>query len=533
MRRKGFTLVELLAVIAILALLVIITLPNVLSLFNNSKKNAFLVQARNTANVVQEQLFTSNDKTFDCNKILTGQKFKECDAALDNNNQLSVDLVGSGAFENFVMFDVTPNPSSGTFADLSNLKVLDVGNEKDFSESFIENNKINEPVFKIMTADEAINIESSLYDLSSSEKQQMKEEYNSYSSYLKINNNIINNTYSNSVPLYVKIVLPAGEYEMVFKYNDFNSNELIYNDDVITRYDDIDSTEEYYNSIFSKYNADSEKFTGTINIDKETTYYLAGYLNSGDKGPEITIKSQSSIKYNSDENIVLYPEEVSTYKDDGITYNGSNLSDSEFYTYSNLKDKEGIYKLIYAVKTNQGIKLYKKNVTVTNITSENCFKFNTETQEIEQYYYLENNVSSGNKCPMDVVIPNKISNVEVKSIGNTAFNCGCTSTVVKPTSSNMKYEINKIACFVYPIGIKSIILPEGLEYIGYEAFKDNNLSTVTIPSKVNHIGYGAFKNNELQNVTFNGDKNKINIQCEAFKGSKHSSSVNSIVEDCK
>ena len=34
MKRKGFTLVELLAVIAILALLVIIALPNVLKIFN-------------------------------------------------------------------------------------------------------------------------------------------------------------------------------------------------------------------------------------------------------------------------------------------------------------------------------------------------------------------------------------------------------------------------------------------------------------------------------------------------------------------
>ena len=34
MNKKGFTLVELLAVIAILALLIIIALPNVLEMFN-------------------------------------------------------------------------------------------------------------------------------------------------------------------------------------------------------------------------------------------------------------------------------------------------------------------------------------------------------------------------------------------------------------------------------------------------------------------------------------------------------------------
>ncbi len=42
MKKKGFTLVELLAVIAILAILVIIALPNVLELYKNARKNAFL-----------------------------------------------------------------------------------------------------------------------------------------------------------------------------------------------------------------------------------------------------------------------------------------------------------------------------------------------------------------------------------------------------------------------------------------------------------------------------------------------------------
>ena len=47
MKNKGFTLVELLAVIAILALLVIIALPNVLKMFNQAKKDTFLTEAKN------------------------------------------------------------------------------------------------------------------------------------------------------------------------------------------------------------------------------------------------------------------------------------------------------------------------------------------------------------------------------------------------------------------------------------------------------------------------------------------------------
>ena len=46
MKKKGFTLVELLAVIAILAILVIIALPNVINMFNNARKNSFLTEAK-------------------------------------------------------------------------------------------------------------------------------------------------------------------------------------------------------------------------------------------------------------------------------------------------------------------------------------------------------------------------------------------------------------------------------------------------------------------------------------------------------
>lgn len=46
MKKKGFTLVELLAVIAILAILVIIALPNVLSMYNEARKNAFTTEVK-------------------------------------------------------------------------------------------------------------------------------------------------------------------------------------------------------------------------------------------------------------------------------------------------------------------------------------------------------------------------------------------------------------------------------------------------------------------------------------------------------
>ena len=55
MKKKGFTLVELLAVIAILAILVIIAMPNVLDMFNKAKKDSFETEIRTIIKTVEKQ----------------------------------------------------------------------------------------------------------------------------------------------------------------------------------------------------------------------------------------------------------------------------------------------------------------------------------------------------------------------------------------------------------------------------------------------------------------------------------------------
>ena len=533
MKNKGFTLVELLAVIAILAILVIIAIPNVLKMFNDSKKNAFMVQARKTANVAQEHTVLSSDKTFDCNSLLTGQKFKDCTATVDKNNQVSVDVLGSGAYENFLMVDVTPNANSGTFVDLSKLNTIET--EKEFKESLVKDNKINEPTFKQMTADEVATLYSRIEAQTDEEKQRIRDEYNASLNHIKIENNIIKNTSSEWTHFAATMALTAGKYKIVYKLNNYIAELPFITDNLINNKENIKTNSDMFNYLyFTDYNIiDDENgnaiLTGTINISKDTKYYTLGAINKFGTGPEITIERMiPDFSINGDENIYLLPAEVSSYKDAGVSYKDKTLTGNDVYTYTNLKDKEGEYKYNYIIKTNQGVKILRRYITVANNTSEKCFEFNKETQEIKQYYYFENNKSGGKKCPMNVVIPEKISGVQVKSIGDSAFRYDCYRAIILPTVSLNKYEIRKVKCDTKPIGITSVVLPEGLESIGAYAFLGNNLKTVTIPSTVTWIGERAFASNQLQSVIFKGDKSKIKIGCGAFNGEKHSAEVNSL-----
>ncbi len=64
-KKKGFTLIELMAVIAIIAILAAVLVPTVSGYINRSKKTAIITQARNTVHAIE----TYNATALDANVI--------------------------------------------------------------------------------------------------------------------------------------------------------------------------------------------------------------------------------------------------------------------------------------------------------------------------------------------------------------------------------------------------------------------------------------------------------------------------------
>ena len=502
MKNKGFTLVELLAVIAILAILVIIAIPNVLKMFNDSKKNAFMVQARKTANVAQEHTVLSNDKTFDCNSLLTGQKFKDCTATVDKNNQVSVDVLGSGAYENFLMVDVKPDGTSGEFIDLSKLNTINVPK----TNSFLMTDDSSR--FELVGADEYAQIITAVNSSSMTEDElnSIKKEYQEMINGIKRKDGKF---YSDKeVFLLYKITIKDNE---IGKYNlnwqnpaeYINKKSLMDKGTHTPRPDDI----------LESYSLDESTYSvkGILNVNEADTYYFGVAFTSNlySSGVSLTQDSTLLLKGNETEYVKLedLPNNIKDYKDAGITIPNGKNDGNDYYSYTNFKKEVGSYKYNYIVKTSYGIKKLTRNIVVKKYTSDKCFAFDSKDGVITKYYDNEENDSSKPACPTDVVIPTKINNKDVLVIGKQAF----CKTYEKNTQDGR---------------ITSVDLPETLTVIEGSAFYGNKIKTLTIPKNVTEIQSSAFGNNLLQTVTFKGAK--IRGGCGAFNGEKHSAEVNSL-----
>ena len=110
---KGFTLVELLAVIVILAVILVIAVPKITDTIKNSKIASFESSAKTIAAQAEkkkmENEILDNTNPINCNNLvkLSNSDYISCSIYFDNNNNALVTLYGSGKFEGLQIINGT------------------------------------------------------------------------------------------------------------------------------------------------------------------------------------------------------------------------------------------------------------------------------------------------------------------------------------------------------------------------------------------------------------------------------------------
>ena len=138
MNKKGFTLVEILAVISILVILVIIAVPNIMKLFEKAKKESFVTNARNVYRLVSSK-FT--EESLKGNKIdiinsrgenkLDMNLKEDIDYCIILDNRGEVDKIAVGDSEYYIILQQINNINDINVLEVKegNIKTLDCKKE--------------------------------------------------------------------------------------------------------------------------------------------------------------------------------------------------------------------------------------------------------------------------------------------------------------------------------------------------------------------------------------------------------------------
>jgi prepilin-type N-terminal cleavage/methylation domain-containing protein len=130
--KRGFTLVELLAVVVILAILVIIALPNVLKMFVEAKKSTFVTEVQNIYNETAKKYISesmngekiSTISSKDSSKLdMTGEELDYC-IILDSQGKVEKLAVGNNSY--YIMLNDVESINSITKENVQEGKLSDM-----------------------------------------------------------------------------------------------------------------------------------------------------------------------------------------------------------------------------------------------------------------------------------------------------------------------------------------------------------------------------------------------------------------------
>ena len=117
-KKRGFTLVELLAVIVILAVILIIAMPKISDVIKNSKESSLVTTAKLIASQAEkkytENQVLDNSSTIKCSDVvkLNENDYGPCNITFDDKGNAKVTIVGKGKFEGMAVCNANKNSAS-------------------------------------------------------------------------------------------------------------------------------------------------------------------------------------------------------------------------------------------------------------------------------------------------------------------------------------------------------------------------------------------------------------------------------------
>ena len=117
-KKKGFTLVELLAVIVILAVILIIAMPKISDVIKNSKETSLETTAKLIASQAEkkytENQVLDNSSTIKCSDVakISNADYESCNITFDSKGNAKVTIVGKGKFEGMAVCNANKNSAT-------------------------------------------------------------------------------------------------------------------------------------------------------------------------------------------------------------------------------------------------------------------------------------------------------------------------------------------------------------------------------------------------------------------------------------
>ena len=119
-KKRGFTLVELLAVIVILAVILIIAMPKISDVIKNSKESSLVTTAKLIASQAEkkytENQVLDNSSTIKCSDVvkINNTDYESCNITFDSKGNAKVTIIGKGKFEGLQVVDGTKDSAKAS-----------------------------------------------------------------------------------------------------------------------------------------------------------------------------------------------------------------------------------------------------------------------------------------------------------------------------------------------------------------------------------------------------------------------------------